>query len=947
MLLTTAGQAHAANSISRPDDDSSTGYSPLKSVAVNDNPRAVAVTSDGAYAYVANFGSDNLTVIDLETYTTVKDIAVGDGPSSLVIASDNSFLAVAHFFSDDVLFIDLKTDAVGAGIKVGSGPVATVLSPDDRRLYVAASMGRSISVIDTTTREPIGVISLGDYPHGLAIAPDGRRLYVAVREKGSVVLIDLATNELLETTVITTGFPRALTLSPDGKRLYVADYDAGRLLVVDAEKMEVVYQLEVGAGPIAVNMNADGSKVFVVNRKSSTLGTADLLTTHYSEVGLGAAPSHIALVPDTSTVLVTASGINSLQIMFPGEVTPPVPTIAEPGEPSETPPAREESILPTEPEKMPTIMAETVEILPVEEETLAPIESGDLSPVSELAGVPAHEQVLEEVSSAPLPERAKEMGLVTTESMEQVSVSAESFEEMAENIYPGAKQLHLSLQDCISAALKHNLDIEVKRFSPEINQAIVQSQQGVFDPHLYFNATHVNAEIPLPASVAVSTGGLITSFETQQWIMAGGVAGAIPTGLTYDASLVSEHTQISTLTDLFRANGEQRFEASLSVTQPLLKNFGSEVNTTGIHVAKINREASDYELEQRILETVFEVEQAYWELVFAYEDLRVRTNSVRLAQDLLDENRIRLKVGVIAPLAVLQSETGVVFREEEFITAQSRVQDARDRLLKVTNLLPRQVLWDVMIIPSDEPFALEPTQYLKGDQIMEALRNRPELKALIKLQEAAISGARFAKNQLLPAFDLVGSIGVVGLDEEYNSSIIPLIEEFGPDVVLLPGFPAPPDKGIDPAFDGLFSGDHVQWMIGFKFEMPWGRHTERGQYRSANLQVSQLDDSIRNLRQLIIQDTRNALRRVRTSWEQKVLTKETTRFRLKTLEAENKKYEVGVSTAHDVLQFEEELASAQAREKRADIDYTLSLSNLLRATGNLLQVRNVQVALTP
>jgi len=518
-----------------------------------------------------------------------------------------------------------------------------------------------------------------------------------------------------------------------------------------------------------------------------------------------------------------------------------------------------------------------------------------------------------------------------------IAVPPESFEEMAEIIQPGAKQLHLSLQDCISAALKHNLDIEVKRFTPEINQAIVQSEQGLFDPHLYFNATYVDAQIPLPASVAVSTGGLITSFEIQQWVMTGGVAGAIPAGLTYDASLASNHTQFSTLTDLFMANGEQRFKASLSVTQPLLKNFGAEVNTTGIRVANINREASDYELEQRILETVFEVEQAYWELVFAYEDLRVRANSLRLAQDLLDENRVRLKVGVIAPLAVIQSETGVVFREEEFITAQSRVQDARDRLLKVTNLLPRRVLWDVMIVPSDEPFALEAGEYLEGDQIMEALRNRPELKQLLKLQEAALSGARFAKNQLLPAFDLVGSIGVVGLDEEYDSSIIP----------LLPAIPSPPDKGIDQAFDDLVSGDSVQWMIGFKFELPWGRHTERGQYRSANLQVSQLDDSIRNLRQLIIQDTRNALRGVQTSWERMVLTKKTTRFSLKTLEAENRKYEVGVSTAHDVLQFEEDLAAAQANEKRAVIDYTLSLSNLLRATGNLLRVRNIQVALTP
>ncbi|UCD58457.1 MAG: TolC family protein, partial [Candidatus Hydrogenedentota bacterium] len=348
------------------------------------------------------------------------------------------------------------------------------------------------------------------------------------------------------------------------------------------------------------------------------------------------------------------------------------------------------------------------------------------------------------------------------------------------------------------------------------------------------------------------------------------------------------------------------------------------------------REASVYQLEQRMLETLFEVEQAYWELVFAYENLRVKMRSLRTAQDLLEENRIRLKVGVIARLAVLQSETGVVVREEEVIVAQSRVEDAKDLLVKVTNLFPEQLIWDVEIVPTDEPFALPPEEHVERDQISAALTNRPELKQLLKQQEAAQLGVRFAKNQLLPALDLIASVGLIGLDEDFDTSILP---RFFAGLPL----PPPPDKGIDPAFDDLFSGENFQWMVGFKFELPWGSRFERGQYRAANLQVSQLDAGILNLRQLIIQDTRNALRRVETDWKRVVSTRETTRFRRKSLEAERKKFEVGVSTAHELLKFEEELAGAEAGERRAIIDYNLSLSNLLRATGTLLQVRNVQV----
>ncbi len=519
-------------------------------------------------------------------------------------------------------------------------------------------------------------------------------------------------------------------------------------------------------------------------------------------------------------------------------------------------------------------------------------------------------------------------------SAETMSEQPQTFEGMIEEMNPGARVIHLSLQDCIAAAVVNNLDVQVEGYTPKINEALLQSQKGVFDPHVYFNATYFHGEIPLPVRVSIATGGL-TAIKTKQWIITGGLTGAIPTGLTYDVNILSEHTPFSTVTDFFEANGEQRLQTSLTITQPLLKNFGIDTNTTGIRVAAKTKEASEYQLEQQLLETAFEVESAYWELVFAYENLRVKNQSLLLARNLLDENRIRLKVGVIAKLAVLQSETGVAIREEELIVARSEVEDAKDRLIQVVNLFPEHVVWDVEIVPTDEPLVLPQSEYVEADQVSAGFRNRPELKQLIKQQEAAELGSRYAKNQLLPTLDLTGSVGLVGLDDDYDSSVFSM---------LMAGFPAPsPDKGIDEAFDDLFSGENFQWMVGFNFELPWGSRFERGQYKAANLQVSQLDAGIQNLRQLIIQDIRNALRGIETDWQRVISTRETKRFRQESLVAEKKKYDVGVSTAHDLLEFEEELARAKADEERAIIDYTLSMSNLLRATGALLQVRNVQV----
>ncbi len=510
----------------------------------------------------------------------------------------------------------------------------------------------------------------------------------------------------------------------------------------------------------------------------------------------------------------------------------------------------------------------------------------------------------------------------------------QSYEEIIETFKPGATLMRLSLHDCIVSALRNNLDIEIERFATDISDAGIQSEKGVFDPRLYFNTTYIERKDPLPIRVSIATGGL-SAVETEQWIITGGLAGAIPTGLTYDLRASSEHTPFSTITDFFRANGEQRFETSLTISQPVLKNFGVDINTTGIRVAIRNKEASGYQLAQKIMDTLFAVETAYWELVFAYENLRVRTKSLQLAQNLLEENRIRLDVGVIPPLAVLQSETGVAFREEEVIFALRELGDRRDELIQVANLFPGQLIWDVEIVPTDEPSVSPAGEYKEREQITAALKNRPELIRLLKLQEAAEIGARFAKNQLLPTLNLNASVGFIGLDDEFDSSFLPSLSL---------GLPvSTPDKGIDPAIDDLFSGDNLQWVVGFTFEAPWGRNFEKGQYKAARLEASQVDASIRNLQLFIIQDVRNALRGIETDWNRVISTEKTRKYRVENLKAERKKFDVGVSTAHDLLEFEEDLAEAEANEQRAIIDYTLSLTNLLRANGALLPARNVRL----
>ncbi len=498
-----------------------------------------------------------------------------------------------------------------------------------------------------------------------------------------------------------------------------------------------------------------------------------------------------------------------------------------------------------------------------------------------------------------------------------------------------AELIPLSLQDSICLALTNNIDIETRQYLPRIDLAAIESQKGLFDPHIYANATYVDTTVPLPASTSVQTGGL-TAVKAKQWLITGGVTGAIISGLTYDASITSEHTPSSTITDFFGTRGQQRFTVVLTVSQPLLKNFGTDVNMTGIRVAEITKEASVYQLEQTVMDTLFAVENAYWNLVFTYENLRVKLNSLKLSQDLLKENRIRLEVGVVSSLDVLQSETGVASREEDVILAQRAVEAASDTLIALINLYPGESVWSGQILPTDEAIIAPPAEYVEGQQIALAMKNRPELQALIKQQEAAALQVKYTRNQLLPSLNLNASVGSIGLDYDFNSSFL--------TETPVPPFP---HTGVDRAFDDLTSGDNLQWGLGLTFEMPLGEHFERGQYKTANLQLSQIDTSIQSLRLTLIQDVRGALRQVQTLWEEVNATHVTTEFRRQSLQAEYKKYQVGATTTFDLLQFENELAVAQALEMVATTQYKTAQANLRRATGTLLDHLNVRMEVDP
>ena len=230
--------------------------------------------------------------------------------------------------------------------------------------------------------------------------------------------------------------------------------------------------------------------------------------------------------------------------------------------------------------------------------------------------------------------------------------------------------LEMSLQDVIANTLKNNVSIAVQNFQSQIRQQEIITQEAEFDPNISFegNATQ---ERQL-SSFAVSNPK--TNVNTQSFDL--GFDQKLKLGTQYELKFRNERTETDSSFTGLRPEYRTRFEVNL--TQPLLKNFGLDVNKTNIYIAKNNLDISDFEFKNKVIQVISDAENVYWDLVFSREDLKVQQQSVQRAKDLERRVRAQVEVGTLAPLEILQAQSEVASREEAVIQAGKLIQDNQD-----------------------------------------------------------------------------------------------------------------------------------------------------------------------------------------------------------------------------------------------------------------------------
>jgi outer membrane protein TolC len=488
------------------------------------------------------------------------------------------------------------------------------------------------------------------------------------------------------------------------------------------------------------------------------------------------------------------------------------------------------------------------------------------------------------------------------------------------------KSLSLSLEDCLMKAMKNNLDIAVEILNPELADISVSRAKERFFPSLSLNFGNRSTEQASYSWIEASDS--VTSKRNDYSVT---ISQIIPTGGNLSLSLSNYKNDSNRVTNTI--NPVYSSTLRFNFTQPLLRNFGFKVNRQEIIIAQNNLDMSENQLKQVLQQTIYSVEEAYWNFVYSIEMLKVRNQSLKLAQDLLEKNRKSVEVGTMAPIEILSAQSAVATREADILAAEAQVRNNEDILKSVINIAAEGKGADLAeIIPTEKP-VYEKKEVTLEESLLTAMENRPDLQVTrINLKNREIN-FDFAKNQLLPDLSLQASYWSPGISGDLK--IFDPADRFGPPIETIPG------SSTD-AIKDAFGLTYPNWSVSLTLDIPLNSFVSRAAFAQAQVNLEQSLLQLKNQERQIYLEIKNSVRAVQTDYKRVQAYKVARELAGKKLTAEEERFRVGLTTPYFVLQYQTELSTAQSNELNAIIAYNLSLARLNRATGVSLKEKNIR-----
>lgn len=452
----------------------------------------------------------------------------------------------------------------------------------------------------------------------------------------------------------------------------------------------------------------------------------------------------------------------------------------------------------------------------------------------------------------------------------------------------------LSLKESIRLAVENNLDVHAELYNPAAAQADINGSRGIYNPLVFLQTEYQNSNTLSPNRTIV--GGAAVARQKSITYDAG-VSQLVPTGGTIEADFNNSWNDNN-----FGLGRYYNSDVTLSLVQPLLKNFGKETTELNIDVARFNQEGSLEQFRSRLLDIISQVQTQYYLLYSARENLEVKKASLNLAETILTNTKAQVKAGVLPAMEILNAEFGVATRRKELIDAERSLRDQVDRLR-----LLLQIHDAADIVPADTPFR-DDYRVDEAGAIKRALETRPDLKQQRIALKTSELQARVARNQTLPDLDFNASAAFTGLSDTYHRDL----ERVG-------------------------SGRYPIWIAGLKLTYPIGNDTAENDYIRSKLKIDQTRTQIKSLEESVSTNVRSAIRAVRSGYLQLDVTAKGRAYAEEVMEAYIKRQKVGLATTKDLLDVLNNLVTAKGNEIQAVTDYNNAIVTLWKSTGELLE----------
>ena len=473
----------------------------------------------------------------------------------------------------------------------------------------------------------------------------------------------------------------------------------------------------------------------------------------------------------------------------------------------------------------------------------------------------------------------------------------------------------ITLDECIRMALEQNLDIKIARQEPLISRYDLRASYSIYDPQ--FEAGYEHSEQTREGDVLGGT--LIRPFDQEQDSYSVGLAGQLPTGLTYDMGFntdrnvedIFDFDEFGIVTNTMATKDYSSF-VGITLSQPLLDGLWIDQGRAAIKIEKQNLRISQHNLILQIMTTLRDVQVAYYDLVAARDSVEVQQRALQLATQLWDENRKKVEAGTLAPLDEKQAESEKELARANLIAAEREVA-FRENVLKsyITDNFEK---WqNVRIVPAEKLLAI-PETFNRGDAWINALQNRPDFLGLKAQLEAQGITVQLRQNQLFPTLNLVGSYGRSGLDRGFGGSI-----------------------------SDIEHVDNPAHSFGVVLSVPLFNQLERNRLRSSKELEKQVELEIERLHQQILVTVDDAISQAKSSFEQIAARRQARIFAEQALDAEQKKFANGKSTSFFVLEFQNNLTEARGAEIQALADYNKALAEFYFREATILERNNVLI----